>query len=881
MTPMQQLFLGQGSKQLTFIDDVFSTYVYTGNSTARSINNGIDFSKGAMVWTKTRSAAYHHNLFDTVRTNGRTHSLASSGNTAAGNYGTDGITSFNSNGFSLGTDTQGALNDNNKTYASWSFAKAPGFFDVVTFTETNSNLSVSHKLGCIPGTIFLKRTDGTSNWWVYHTTMGQNSLLRLDRSMAATDMSGSTYGGGGWLPVTNTNFTFKPGAVGAGAGSEWVAYLFAGGESTQNEAVSVDFDGSDDGLTVPNSSDFSFGSGDFTVEGWAKLDQNTNQNALVGVWRYQNGRRSWTIQTDNSTRKLEFYVNSGGGTVTNHETSGGTVPVGQWFHFAGVRHGNTIKLFINGNKVAETAYTSSLYDNTNDPLIIGNQSFGTDYTDGKISNIRITKGQALYTTSFKVPTEPLTTTSQGATASNVKLLCCNNSSVTGSTVTPTTISNTGSTASTDSPFDDPAAHVFGESGSESVIKCGSYKGNGSSDGVEINLGFEPQWILMKDADDGNANWSIFDSMRGIVDGGNDMELFPNTSGAEDTGVERIKLTPTGFKLETSHNDYNSSTHEYIYMCIRRPDGYVGKLIKAGTNAFNVVYGNSSSTIPNFTSNFPVDMGIYKEPANTYSWYLHTRLVGPYNLKTDSYSAQAPASPGDGDATFDSNAGWGKFGYNTDKASWLWKRHAGFDVVAYKGNGVAGRQMPHSLSKNPEMIWVKKRDGTTDWNVGHKGLNGGTNPWDYSLVLNSTGAEADGINKWNDTAPTSTHFTVGDSGRVNTSGSNYIAMLFASTDVSKVGSYTGNGTGQTITTGFQPRFLLIKNYTYTGGENWRILDTTRGWGSGNDNQIRFSSNLPQSANADWGAPTSTGFTLTASNDTAYNKNGTGYIYYAHA
>ena len=79
-----------------YVDDVFSTQVYIGNSSARNITNGINLSgKGGLVWAKTRSNDYHHNWFDTVRTNGRTYSLASSSNIAAGNYGTDGITSFN------------------------------------------------------------------------------------------------------------------------------------------------------------------------------------------------------------------------------------------------------------------------------------------------------------------------------------------------------------------------------------------------------------------------------------------------------------------------------------------------------------------------------------------------------------------------------------------------------------------------------------------------------------------------------------------------------------------------------------------------------------------------------------------------------------------
>lgn len=154
----------------------------------------------------------------------------------------------------------------------------------------------------------------------------------------------------------------------------------------------------------------------------------------------------------------------------------------------------------------------------------------------------------------------------------------------------------------------------------------------------------------------------------------------------------------------------------------------------------------------------------------------------------------------------------------------------------------------------------------------------SNPWDYYLGLD-TDTVGDDVGMFNDTAPTSTKVTLGTHSRTNGAGDNMLCFLFRSvTGISKVGKYTGTSGTTTVTTGFQPRFVLLRYID--GGENWRILDTTRGWGSGNDKQIRFSSNSAESS-GDWGAPTSTGFTLTASTDTAYNKNGGNYIYYAHA
>ena len=103
------------------------------------------------------------------------------------------------------------------------------------------------------------------------------------------------------------------------------------------------------------------------------------------------------------------------------------------------------------------------------------------------------------------------------------------------------------------------------------------------------------------------------------------------------------------------------------------------------------------------------------------------------------------------------------------------------------------------------------------------------------------------------------------------------MLFASVDgISKVGYYTGTGSTQTITTGFQPRFAIIKRVNAT--QHWYVFDTTRGWTSGNDQYIKLDLTDAQAA-ADLGEPTSTGFQV--GSDPTVGANGDKYIYYAHA
>tara|TARA_R100000458_G_scaffold25536_1_gene22990 strand:- start:50 stop:718 length:669 start_codon:yes stop_codon:yes gene_type:complete len=222
---------------------------------------------------------------------------------------------------------------------------------------------------------------------------------------------------------------------------------------------------------------------------------------------------------------------------------------------------------------------------------------------------------------------------------------------------------------------------------------------------------------------------------------------------------------------------------------------------------------------------------------------------------------------------------------------MWKRHAGFDVVTYAGTSTSYpngtfQSIPHSLSKSPEMIWIKSREATNSWMVGHNGLNGGTNPWEWYMELNNADVDisaiAGGENVvWGEGAPSATHFNVGDYGALNSSSHTYIAMLFASVDgISKVGSYDGSASDQTITTGFQPRFVIVKCVTHSTQSEWCIWDTTRGWGSGNDSRLKLNSSDAASTTVNVGAPTSTGFTV-GGGQNSWNNSGRTYIYYAHA
>ena len=175
-----------------------------------------------------------------------------------------------------------------------------------------------------------------------------------------------------------------------------------------------------------------------------------------------------------------------------------------------------------------------------------------------------------------------------------------------------------------------------------------------------------------------------------------------------------------------------------------------------------------------------------------------------------------------------------------------------------------------------MLWIKCRNDNQFWVVGHKGLNGGTNPEHYIVRLDSSAAEVDDFRApFNDTPHTSTYFNVKTGDLANGLNKEYIAMLFATVDgISKVGSYTGtDGSTITITTGFQPRFIVVKKTD--GAGSWHVFDTVRGMGSGNDPVLLLNNSNAQAA-VDYITPTSDGWQTVGGNLAQGN-----FIYYAHA
>jgi hypothetical protein len=431
---------------------------------------------------------------------------------------------------------------------------------------------------------------------------------------------------------------------------------------------------------------------------------------------------------------------------------------------------------------------------------------------------------------------------------------------------------------------------FGLTGTDNVISCGSYTGNGSTNGPTITLGYEPQWLMIKRTNS-TGNWFMEDTMRGMnLTGAAYLSANLSTEEQVFTSSPTIAPNATGFQVVTSGTGYNASGSTYIYIAIRRGPM---KVPTSGTSVFSPISVSNSTGTAN-TTNFPIDLQFASNSDSVHETQVMDRLRGVITTNTDAASPySATQSTGAEKTTFlGYSRNWGNTGFATGSsysglqmAYWNFRRAPSFfDVVCYTGNGVT-RDINHNLGVTPEFYIVKQRSGgtgLTGW------VTGGTiypNSTDYyTPLLNTNSASTSTANAWN--TPTSTTFGIGtafpNTNEWNKNGALYVAYLFATcAGVSKVTSFTGNGSSQTINCGFTAgsRFVMIKRTDSTG--DWYVWDSARGIVSGNDPHLSLNSTAAEVTTDDTIDTDSTGFIVNQVSATNSNVNGASYIVLAIA
>jgi hypothetical protein len=423
---------------------------------------------------------------------------------------------------------------------------------------------------------------------------------------------------------------------------------------------------------------------------------------------------------------------------------------------------------------------------------------------------------------------------------------------------------------------------FGLTGADNVISCGSYTGNGSTTGPTVTLGYEPQWIIVKNSAGGS--WRMFDVMRGmpVNTGGN--SLNANTAAVEVANDPAPIPTATGFRLATTDTSLNGNGNTILYIAIRRGPM---KVPTDGTKVFLPQTRTGTGTAATVSGvGFPPDF-VISNRRSAPSGLLWDRLRGVNTnvnpvINTTAIGAETPTDTnGVQSFTMDGmtlNTNWsGENATGAPIIDWFMRRAAGFfDEVCYTGNNVL-RTINHNLGVAPEMIFIKCRDSAVDWAVYHAGI-GNTK---YA-VLNSTAASATSSSYWNNTSPTASVFTVNTASAVNSTSLLYVAYLFATCPgVSKVGSYTGTGTTQQINCGFTAgsRYVFIKRTDSTG--DWYVWDSARGIIPSNDPYLLLNSTDPEVTGTDYVDTISTGFEITSTAPAAINASGGTYIFLAIA
>ena len=464
-----------------------------------------------------------------------------------------------------------------------------------------------------------------------------------------------------------------------------------------------------------------------------------------------------------------------------------------------------------------------------------------------------------------------------------------------STVPTSTVFTVGSASSTNGSGGTFVAYVFahdaggfGTSGSDNVISCGSYTGTASTD-VTVNLGYEPQWVMIKRTDSsGSPAWWIGDTMRGLnMQGINRLEAWD--SAAEGAAYNGINPTSTGFVLPTGTVLNDSASSTYIYIAIRRGPMAVPTL---ATTVFSPFTFTGNGTTTSSTTNFPVDLMFDWTNADQ-RFYWMDRVRGAYYLQSNATAAEILGNSSNGDAAFDfanntqavlicPRSGFGNTNKNTQKQALYALRRAPsvLDVVFYTGTGVA-RTLTHNLAVVPEFMIVKVRSTSgVNWSCYHSALG------NTQVISLNEDIQAYTATQWNNTTPTASVFSVGTQTNVNGSGQTYAAYLFATcAGVSKVGSYTGNaGNTVVVPCGFTAgvRFVMIKRTDeVASGNPWYVWDSARGIVAGNDPYLQINAIAAETAGTDYVDTYAAGFEVTSTAPSSLNATGGTYIFLAIA
>ena len=543
----------QAASAVNYIEDVFSTYLYTGTNALNTITNGIDLStKGGLVWFKNRSArtgAYagydRHITFDNIRTGATSGGAGGGGvlrtNAAALDDATvTYLSSYNNNGVTIASNATVSnaefINQSGTTFALWTFRKQPKFFDVVTYTGDGvDDRQIAHSLGSTPGCVMIKRTDTTGDWAVSHNYDFGNVLFLNTTAAAIANPASNGYFGYPANPLQSTYFTLGTNAATNASGGTYVAYIFA------HDAGGFGLTGTDNVISCGSYTGVGGGNVATITLGYEPqwiLVKRTD-NSIGGNWGIFDNMRGMSVNATNNAAMLnpnlsdaESVLSAFTPTATGFQTGANFTASGGTYIYIAIRRG-PMKVPTTGTSVFNTVFR-----NATAGLPQWNSGFVTDFSivmdrdgSGNIDTVDRLRG-----------TKRLLTYSDAAESNG----------------SPNTLWDymNGFGATSGSLYDRQLAYMYRRAPSVFDVVC--YTGNDAYNrAVNHNLTVVPEMIIVK-ARNRVDNWPTY-----VNSIGTGKSIYLNGSGAPSSDGS-FPTTPTSsvFYLGAGYQD-NGSTFNYV------------------------------------------------------------------------------------------------------------------------------------------------------------------------------------------------------------------------------------------------------------------------------------------------------------------------------
>jgi len=340
--------------------------------------------------------------------------------------------------------------------------------------------------------------------------------------------------------------------------------------------TAVQFDGTD-WMATPSSEAFNMGTGDFTVEAWINLDNfDSDAGAQPTIFGNGGGGYQQQVYVSNAGKVIA------GNTGSTYMESGATLVAGNWYHIAVTRSSGTGRLFVNGiQEDTETSWTTDLGGTT---YYIGAFDDGTNgKIEGFISNVRIIKGQALYTSNFTPPTKPLTA------ITNTVLLTCQGNTIADASSSAHTITANGDISLTKEPFGGAGAVSFDGSGDALQIPNTTETNFGIGDftiesWIKTGSTASPAVIIQDYGSPGSANGWIFrqdatnnNKLELIVFDGSDSNGYKvtGTSIITDNTWHHVAATREGTTIKVFVDGVQEASATNSFNITSTQDAYIG------------------------------------------------------------------------------------------------------------------------------------------------------------------------------------------------------------------------------------------------------------------------------------------------------------------